>query len=140
MTRFIVRNYGPTRQVQYKNLQVIIANDKVIETDDIELVAVLQNYTAIHVTDRRPETPGPCLPPVVLIKDEPEVVDETVQTAEELEATGTVEEIAYSDMKMPELQALGKDRQLKVSGLKKAELIKALEEYDVQEVPAEVAV
>ena len=140
MVRFVIRNYGPTRQVQYKDQQVIIANDKVIETDDMELVAILQNYKAIHVTDRCPETPGPSLPPVSLIEDEPEVVDELVQTAEEIEAAGIAEEIAYSDMKLPELQALGKDRQIKVSGLKKAELIKALEVYDKQEVSEEVKV
>lgn len=130
--RFIVRNYGPTRQIQYKKQQIIIANDKVIETDDMGLVAVLQNYKAIHITDRNPETPGPSLPPVVLIDDEPRTVDGVVQP-EELEAPVAAEEIAYSEMKMKELQALGKDRQLKVSGLSKTELIEALENYDKEE-------
>ncbi len=135
MVRFVVRNYGVTRQVQYKGQQIIIANDRAIETDDIELAAVLQNMNAMHVTDRCPETPGPSLPPVVKIKDEQ--APEEFQAPEVPDASA---EIQYKDMKMLELQALGKDRQLKVSGLKKAALIQALNKYDVQEVPEEVAV
>lgn len=135
MVRFAVRNYGVTRQMQYKGQQIIIANDQVIETDDMELVAVLQNYNAIHVTDRCPETPGSSLPPVVPIEDE--------QTSKEPEAPEMPEasaEILYNDMTVKELQALGKDRQMKVSGLNKRKLIKALEKYDKEEVLEEVAV
>lgn len=129
MIRFIVRNYGITRQVQHKGQQIIIANDKAIETDNMDLVATLQNYSAMHVTDRCPETPGPSLPPVVLIEDEQQQDEQQDKQQDEQQ----VEEIAYSDMKVGELQELGKDRQIKVSGLKKADLIEALENYDKEE-------
>ena len=136
MTRFVVRNYGPTRQVPYRNQQIIIANDKAIETDDMALVAVLQNMEAMHVTDRSPGTPGPSLPPPKVVPDEEPQADETPETPE------TPEEIAYGDMLMRELVALAKDRTppIKVSGLKKAELIKALEDYDKAEIEQEVVV
>jgi len=137
MIRFVVRNYGVTRQVPYKGQQVIIANDKAIETDDMELVAVLQNIEAMHVTDRCPGTPGPSLPPIVKTEtpEEPQASSGESQTSEEPDEV--TEEIAYNDMLLKELQVLAKDRQIKVSGLNKARLIKALEKYDKEEVPEE---
>ena len=145
MIRFIVRNYGSTRQVQHKGQQIIIAHDKAIETDDIDLVAALQNYKAMYVTDRSPGTPGPSLPPVVPIEDgednqngNNQGENNNDQGENQQQGEDQQQEIAYAAMKVPELQALAKDRQMKVSGLLKPELIKALEDYDAQEVPEEV--
>jgi len=128
--------------VQHKGQQIIIAHDKAIETDDIDLVAALQNYKAMYVTDRSPGTPGPSLPPVVPIEDEDDQGEddqgEDDQGENQQQGEDQQQEIAYAAMKVPELQALAKDRQMKVSGLLKPELIKALEDYDAQEVPEEV--
>lgn len=132
MIRFMCRNYGHTRQVQYKGQQIVIANDQAIETDDMELAAVLQGTDAMHVTDRSPGTLGPSLPPVAKTEDK--------QTSEEpqvSEKPNVSAEIQYEDMTVKELQALAKDpiRAIKVSGLNKVGLIKALEKYDKEEVP-----
>ena len=127
MIRFVVRNYGVTRQVPYKGQQVIIANDKAIETDDMELVAILQNVEAMYVTDRCPGTPGPSLPPIVKTEDK--------QTSEapKAEAPKASDEIEYKEMTYKELQILGKDRQMKTVGVSKEKLIEGLENYDKEE-------
>lgn len=136
MGRFVIRNYGRTRQFPYKDKQIYIANDKAIETDDVEMVAVLQNFPQMEVTDHCPETPGPSLPSPKVVPDEVEQTPDEV-LAEVVESS---DEIAYGDMSLKELQELGKDRQLKVSGLKKAELIVVLEDYDKAEVETPVDV
>lgn len=121
MKRFVIRNYGLTRQIPYKDQQVFIANDQAIETDDEELVAVFRKHKNFHITDRGSELASSL--PVV---DEPEKSDE----------------IAYKDMLLKDLQVIAKDREIKTSGLNKAELVQALEDYDTadEQVPEEVAV
>jgi len=111
MKRFVIRNYGPTRQFPYKDKHIFIANDCAIETDDEEEVGALSGQESVHVTDRGSEL----VPPSSPIK-KPEAP----------------EEIAYEDMKVKELQMLAKDREMDVSGLKKAELIAALQAYDAE--------
>jgi len=120
--------------VPYKGQQIILANDCAKETDDIELATALQNVEAMHVTDRCPETPGPSLPPKIeksKTPEEPQTSSGESQTSEEPDEV--TEEIAYNNMLLKELQVLAKDRQIKVSGLNKAELIEALEAYDKEE-------
>jgi len=124
MKRFVIRNYGPTRQFPYKDRQIFIANDSAIETDDAKEAVFFKEQEAVHVTDRGSEVTS--LTPSV---EEPE-------TSEEV--TEETEEIAYSDMLLKELQVLAKDREIKTSGLNKAELIQALEEYD--KAPVEEAI
>jgi len=122
MKRFAIRNYGLTRQIPYKDQQVFIANDQAIETDDEELVAVLRKHENLYVTDRSPELASS------LPAEEPEKLEEP-------EAS---EEISYEGMTVKELQILAKDRQIKTSGLNKAELIEALQDYDKAPVEEEV--
>ena len=110
MKRFIVRNYGLTRQFAYKAESICIANDNTIETDDEEKAIFFKEQKAVHVTDRGPELTLP-----------------SIEEPEESEESG---EIAYSSMKVKDLQILAKDRQVKTSGLNKAELVQALEDYD----------
>ena len=128
MKRFIVRNYGPTRQFPYKDMQIFIANDCVRETDDVEMAMALKKEKQVTVTDRGSEVTS--LSPSV---EEPE----TSEVSEESQ------EISYGEMKVKDLQILAKDREIKTSGLNKAELIQALEDYDAapaEEVAEEVAV
>jgi len=124
MKRFVIRNYGLSRQIPYKDQQVFIANDRAIETDDEELVAVLRKHENLHVTDRGSE-----LASSLLVVDKPEKSEESG-------------EIAYKDMLMSDLQVIAKSREVKTSGLNKVELIQALEDYDTadEQVPEEVAV
>lgn len=125
MKRFVIRNYGPSRQFPYKDQHIPIANDCAIETDDEELAVFFKKQEALTVTDRGSEL-APSLP-----VDEPETSKEV---------TEETEEIAYNDMLLKELQVLAKDREIKTSGLNKAELIQALEDYDKAPVEEEVTV
>ena len=120
MTRFIIRNYGLTRQFPYKNRSICIANDNTIETDDEEMAIFFKGQKAIHVTDRGSE-----------------LASSSIEEPEQSEGS---EEIAYSDMKVKDLQILAKDREINTAGLKKAELIEALKAYDAAPVEEEVAV
>jgi hypothetical protein len=154
MTRFICRNYGPSRQVAYKGQQLCLSHDQVIETNDADEAAVLGAEKMITVTDRGEEFAAPPVPHKEVEKKERKVtvndaeavhdekfpLDEDEQQREKSEAptqpqvtTEDKDEIAYAEMSVKELQVLAKDRQLKTSGLKKDELIKALEVYDLEE-------
>ena len=126
MKRFGIRNYGTTRQVPYKNKQINIIHDGVIETDDEELVTFLGKQENFYITDSGVEL----VPMVAPVVDEPKV-DEVAETPED--------EISYDDMNVPELKVLAKDRQLDIKGLKKAEIIEALQDYDSEDVPEVVS-
>ena len=116
MARFVIRNYGPSRQIPYKGQQLCLSNDQSIETDDEEEAAAFEAYEAIHVTDRGSELAPP-------------LVEESVEESKE---------VSYEGMTVKELQVIAKDREIKTSGLNKADLIEALGEYDAEEVLEEV--
>lgn len=121
MKRFVIRNYGPSRQFPYKGRPICIANDGAIETDDEKEAAFFKEQEALTVTDRGSEL-APSLP-----ADEPEALEES-------------QEIAYEEMTVKELQVLAKDREIKTSGLSKEKLIQALKNYDEAPVEEEVVV
>lgn len=123
MKRFVIRNYGPSRQFPYKDQHIPISNDCAIETDDKEEAAFFKKQKALTVTDRGSE-----LAPSLSVEPE---------THKESEVSN---EISYGDMTVKELQVLVKDREMKASGLNKAELIQALEDYDKTPVEEEAAV
>ena len=122
MKRFVIRNYGPSRQFPYKDQHILISNDCAIETDSEEEADFFRKQQALAVTDRI-GSESASSPPV----DEPEILEES-------------EEISYEEMKVKELQILMKDRELKTSGLNKEKLIQALEEYDKAPVEEEAVV
>ena len=149
MARFVIRNYGPSRQIPYKGQQICLSNDQCKETDDAEMAAALGKADLIHVTDRGIEAAAPVPPDKrkekkrkVTIDDAKAVHDEkfpdedtqqqTTQGTQQPASSEDTDEIAYADMTVKELQVLAKDRQLKTSGVRKAELIKALEAYDAE--------
>lgn len=128
MKRFVIRNYGPTRQLSYKAQQICITNDCAIETDDAEMAYALEQHGQITVTDRGTDVgedfDAHKAPPEAAVN--PGVED--------------IDEISYEDMNWKEILALAKDRQIKTYGLKKPELIRALQEYDtavVSDTPTE---
>jgi len=148
MARFVIRNYGPTRQVPYQNTQIYIARDGAMETDNENIAATMKGQKDMTVTDHGVQSnPAPSEEPKQKGKDKkrqitvdkepvpkedpvekvtPEVVSEEVVSEE-------AEEIAYEEMTVKELQVLAKDRQLTTSGLLKAELIQALTDYDAED-------
>ena len=112
MKRFVIRNYGASRQFPYKGQSIPISNDSAIETDDEELAVFFKEQETVTVTDRGSE----------------------LAPSSSVEEPDESEEPAYSNMKVPDLRILAEDRQIKTAGLKKAELIEALEAYDTAPV------
>ena len=148
MKRFAIRNYGPSRQIPYNGQHICLSNDACIETDDADLAVALEKAGQVYVTDcggviAVPEAPKDDEERKVTVDDAEAVHDEkfppepeedkpqeTGGTQPPPESTKDKDEIAYAEMTIPELKVLAKDRQIKTSGLKKAELIQALEAYD----------
>jgi len=114
MKRFVIRNYGASRQIPYKGQSISIANDGIIETDDEKEAAALKDYEAITVTDRGG---GSELAPSSSEKSPEDSVDKP-------------EEVSYESMKLPELQAIAKDREISTTDKKKPKLIAELKAYD----------
>ena len=152
MKRFGIRNYGPTRQVPFKDKQIFIARDGFIETDDEEEATVLKDQENLYVIDRGAEfaTPEPMVTTLddddrKVTADDPEALysenhpDEDEQSESQIndEEIESSEEIAYQDMTVVELKVIAKDREFNVKGLKKAEIIEVLEDYDEEIVELE---
>ena len=119
MKRFGIRNYGPTRQLPYKDQQILVVHDGFIDTDDVEMAVALGEQEKIFVTDNGAEFAP---------------VDSPVEKSEapESEVVEAPDDISYNDMTIPELKVLAKDRELDVKGLLKAEIIEALQTYDAE--------
>lgn len=117
MKRFVIRNYGPSRQFQMGPNQICLAHDHAIETDDEDLAKDLGGEDSVHVVDRGPQT-------VQVVKDNPNP---------DSDPDPDPDAVSYTEMTVPELRDLAKDRQLDVKKLKKDEIIAVLEEYDAQE-------
>lgn len=151
MARFVIRNYGPSRQIQYEDRMICLYHDQVIETDDEEMAEALKAEERIHVTDRGVEmaTPVDLSAEEVEDKDRPVTADnaealydenypdndevEVESDQAESEHSESEDEIEYKDMTVPELKTLAKDRQLRTTGLKKTGLIQLLQDYDLED-------
>jgi len=148
MARFIIRNYGPSRQIPYKGQSICLSNDQCIETDDAKMAGVLGFADLITVTDRGLEAAAPVVSDSsgtkkdrkVTVDDAEAVYAENfsdkdvrkphTQPAEPPIQEESIDEISYADMSVRELRVLAEDRRIKTSGLRKGELIDALEAYD----------
>jgi len=162
MSRFVIRNYGISRQFPYKGKSICLSNDQAIETDDVAEAAALGSHQNVHVIDRGAEFAAPVIVPPEKPADDEKKRKVTVNDAEAVraekfppdedeqqqekggtqppppESTKDKDEIAYAEMTVRELRELfndrqkplAKDKQVKTSGLKKAELILCLEAYD----------
>jgi len=143
MARFVIRNYGPTRQVPYQNTQIYIARDGAMETDNENIAATMKGQKDMTVTDHGVQSnPAPSEEPKQKGKDkkrqitvdkEPVPKEDPVEKTTPEVVSEEAEEIAYEEMTVKELQVLAKDRQLTTSGLLKAELIQALKDYDAED-------
>lgn len=143
MARFVIRNYGTSKQVPYKGQSITFLHDQAIETDDEDEARALAGQDRAHLTDRGldavalepPEVPDKKKERKVTVDKEPVPKEdpEDVQKKEpepEAPSKDTGDEIPYDEMTVVELKVLAKDRQLSTSGLLKAELIRALKDYD----------
>ncbi len=121
MKRFVIRNYGPSRQVPYKGQSVCLSNDQCVETDNEEMADVFREEERITVTDRGEE----------LAK----VPNSSAEEPKEKKVVVDPNELSYDDMSLDELRTLAKDRGVAKAGkLKIGGLIEALEDYDEAEV------
>ena len=124
MKRFVIRNYGPSRQFHIENMQIPIGHEAAIETDDEKIASFfleLPKKERVCVTDRGKEVTLQGLPS-----------EQREAQADNDDSTDETEELTYDDLTLPELKAIAKDRNLNISGKKKAEIIELLEAYDVE--------
>ena len=124
MKRFVIRNYGPSLQIPYKNKGICLSNDQCFETNDEELVEFLKSdeqFKNVHVADRGSE---------LAQSSSPEAEETAVAVIES-------DEIEYDDMTVVELKELCNDRDIKTGKLKKGELIEVLEAYDAEQLAGE---
>lgn len=146
MARFVIRNYGTSKQVPYKGQQITFIHDQAIETDDEILAGALAAQDRAHLTDRGldavalvpPEVPDEKKERKVTVDKEPVPKEDAEDIQKKESETDAASEeiddgIAYEEMTVKELQVLAKDRQLSTSGLLKDELIQALKDYDSEE-------
>jgi hypothetical protein len=153
MKRFVIRNYGPSRQLRYKKYSICIANDSVIETNDENMVKAMTKHENIHVTDRGSEVVAATDPieefgdevqrkctvdnPEALYKEQfPDPDGDGNETSVDSDVSEALsdDDISYDDMRAPELKALAKNRGVYSKGMRKGEIIEALESYDEVEV------
>jgi len=121
MKRFVVRNYGPSRQLPVGGQQVCVVNDGIIETDNEAEAAALGAFEQITVTDR-----GSGIAPT----SSPDANHEEKHEENHDDSVDEPEDESYEDMNLDELQAIAKDREIPTAGLDEAQLIWALVKYD----------
>jgi hypothetical protein len=114
---YVIRNYGPTRQLPYKNQYITITNDGAIETNDEEMVNVLRTYPKIHVSGQKDlVVPSPSPIAVEIVVEE--VITEEIQN-----------EIPYENMTKRQLVNLAQEKSIKVPKIiSKSALIKLIKE------------
>jgi hypothetical protein len=156
MKRFVIRNYGPSRQFDFKGNQIVMNHDGSVETSDEELTRYLGDQEQIEVTDRGIELALPSEPEAEESREERQVTadnpealhrenhpdeDEGEEDSVEEEDQGRSveleredEELSYGKLTVPELRELCKDRQISATGLLKNDLVEALQAYDTVEV------
>jgi len=131
MKRYVVRNYGASRQLSVGGQQVCVVNDGIVETDDVMEAQALAGFEHMTMTDRGSELASPPSPGV----------QEKQPEGKQKNSVDEPEDESYEDMNSDELQAIAKDREIETSGLDDAEIIKALVAYDDEpeksEKPAE---
>jgi len=156
MSRFVIRNYGPSRQIPYNGQSICLSNDQCIETDDADMAETFGSEKSIHVTDRGVEAATP----VQIDKSESKKRNVTVDDAEAVHRekfpdddedsqaqeqvpqdteqplpNDAMEYIDYNDLTVKELRELIEDRRIEVDDgyVKKEKLIELLEDYDSAE-------
>jgi len=156
MSRFIIRNYGPSRQIPYKGQSICLSNDQCIETDDAEMAETLGSEKSIHVTDRGVEAAASVQVDKsdgkkrnVTVDDakavhrekfpdddeDSQAQEQVPQDTEQPLPDDAMEYIDYSDLTVKELRELIEDRRIEVDDgyVKKEKLIELLEDYDSAE-------
>lgn len=106
---YVIRNYGPTRELPFKNQHITMVRDQAIVTNDLEMVQALSGQPMINVS-KQPGTVPPASAPA------PAPIAEPIE-----------EELDYNKMKKRELLELAEERSIKMpEKITKKELIELL--------------
>lgn len=160
MERFIIRNYGTSRNLpDGHGSYIFLEHDAARPTNDEDMAKLFNTYPDVQVAERDGKLVG--LPePVVFAAPpegpappkEPPDEGEDEDKGDQGEAKGALSEdeqveevkaIEYKTLLLGDLQEIAKEREIPTSGVLKADLIVALQEYDrtaVQPEPSKLTV
>lgn len=129
MARFVIRNYGSSRNLpDGHGSYIFMERDSARETEDEALAELFASYPDVHVSGREdvavavaplPPPEGP--PPLEGPPDEQEDDDDQDEDVQEED-----EAVDYSALFLVDLQEIAKERDIKTAGLKKSDLVEAL--------------
>lgn len=127
MERFVIRNYGPSRNLpDGRGSYIFIERDRVRGTSDPELAKLFATYPEIHVADRGEDVAPPFVPSAP--PGPPPPPDQDDEKPEEDEQKKSYEALTKRD-----LLGMAKLRGIPTSGLRRDDLIVALKKMDSEE-------
>jgi len=144
MQRFVIRNYGSSRNLpDGHGSYIFIERNGVQGTDDEEMAKLFATYPDIHVAERGnnlsillptpPEGPAPQVEPPDEPPDEDEQGEDETED-EQGESEGEDEDATdYEALRVSDLQEIAKDREIPIANLRKPELIEALQKDDAEQ-------
>jgi len=114
--RFIIRNYGPSRNLKDgKGSYIFIERDRVRATSDPNMAKLFATYPQIHVTDRGEEFGRPAILPQPPVGPEPpeddddKVKDKVDQGEDQVEEAVAID---YETLRVSDLQEIATEREL----------------------------
>lgn len=143
--RYVIRNYGPSRNLPWKRSYIYIERDGVRGTDDLAMAEEFARFPQITVSERgareiKPpgQATGPPVPdaPPPIDKDETEIT-ESPESVEGSETVDVAMAIDYSLLLVKDLREICEERDISTEGLLKQDLIAALEDHDEPAAPEE---
>jgi len=126
MAKFVVRNYGNTRELPYKNKMIYLARDGAIETDDSEMANALSQFPQIHVAGYPVAEKTEVKNTIAPEKEKADSVlqQENADLKKKLEYAKKFD--ALKRLSMKELQQKAKEQRISYKNLKEDDLIAAL--------------
>ena len=127
MERFVIRNYGPSRNLpDGHGSYIFIEKDRIRGTSDPVLAKLFAGYSEITVTDRGVTFTGP---PAIHPPEGP---------PPPIEPDDVIEAVSYDALDKREVQDLAKARGIPTAHVSRLDLIAALQTADQEEKAAKV--
>lgn len=127
MERFVIRNYGPSRNLpDGHGSYIFLEKDRIRGTSDPELAKLFATYPEITVTDRGVTFNGP---PAIQPPEGP---------PPPIEPDDIIVAVSYDVLDKSELQVLAKARGIPTAHVSRLDLITALQTADQEEEAAKV--
>lgn len=136
MDAFVIRNYGSSRNLpDGHGSYIFMERDSVRETNDEAMAKLFATYPDVLVSRRNEDLvnafPAPPEgPPPPVEEDDENEQGENEQGEDPAAVVDESTETDYGSMLLVDLQEIAKDRNIAISGVKKADLVVLLEEYD----------